>query len=489
LVLAAALSALDAGAAWNIEIVQPNDREIGSTASLSYDLVGNPSIAYMDHLADEIRVATRIGGNWSTETIDTISGTVHLRHAHDSTGKPAVLFIKKRGSVSFDLYYSEKVSGSWQTERIERGVRSGFLSLAFDGSDTPTVVYRDNNNKLVFASQPGSSWISEVVAANVEASWPSLAYDGTGAPAIAYTEDQTILKLAKKSGSSWSIETITTASVVLSQPDLVFDPTNGEATVLYRAVPCDTRLARKSGGTWQLEDVASGYSNSESLAYDSSGTPYVLYGNCDVNNELWVAHKSGGGWSSELVDTNAFDQSLGAKSLAIDGDDNPSFSYSKRAGVGAPSDLRFASKQGACIADADCDDSNDCTLDTCELGSGSCQYESIADNTSCDGVAGICCAGTCSTAVCRGDADCDDGDACSTDVCMSPDTCAAACENTFPGCGPSDGCCAPDCDAGNDPDCPDECVPTHSKEKGPRCNDDLDNDCDGLIDGADPDCQ
>jgi hypothetical protein len=32
------------------------------------------------------------------------------------------------------------------------------------------------------------------------------------------------------------------------------------------------------------------------------------------------------------------------------------------------------------------------------------------------------------------------------------------------------------------------CVPTHEKEKGPRCSDGLDNDCDGLIDGADPDC-
>lgn len=32
------------------------------------------------------------------------------------------------------------------------------------------------------------------------------------------------------------------------------------------------------------------------------------------------------------------------------------------------------------------------------------------------------------------------------------------------------------------------CVPTHNKEKGPRCSDGLDNDCDLLIDGADPDC-
>ncbi len=32
------------------------------------------------------------------------------------------------------------------------------------------------------------------------------------------------------------------------------------------------------------------------------------------------------------------------------------------------------------------------------------------------------------------------------------------------------------------------CVPTSNKEKGPRCSDGIDNDCDGLIDGADPDC-
>lgn len=32
------------------------------------------------------------------------------------------------------------------------------------------------------------------------------------------------------------------------------------------------------------------------------------------------------------------------------------------------------------------------------------------------------------------------------------------------------------------------CVPTSNKEKGPKCSDGIDNDCDGLIDGADPDC-
>jgi hypothetical protein len=46
-----------------------------------------------------------------------------------------------------------------------------------------------------------------------------------------------------------------------------------------------------------------------------------------------------------------------------------------------------------------------------------------------------------------------------------------------------------DCDGlidGDDPDCPQSCIPTESAEQS--CADGVDNDCDGLIDGDDPDC-
>jgi hypothetical protein len=46
--------------------------------------------------------------------------------------------------------------------------------------------------------------------------------------------------------------------------------------------------------------------------------------------------------------------------------------------------------------------------------------------------------------------------------------------------------CGPLCNQSNDLDC--ACVPTHSKEKRPRCRDNIDNDCDGLVDKVDPDC-
>jgi len=118
-----------------------------------------------------------------------------------------------------------------------------------------------------------------------------------------------------------------------------------------------------------------------------------------------------------------------------------------------------------CAVDSDCDDANDCTTDAC-IGE-ICEYTPLPDVTSCSG--GICCGGTC-TAPCVGDADCDDDDICTNDTCQFPGSCSAFCENL----------------PNNDPSC---CDPTHSNEKGPRCSDGLDNDCDGLIDCDDPDCK
>jgi hypothetical protein len=73
----------------------------------------------------------------------------------------------------------------------------------------------------------------------------------------------------------------------------------------------------------------------------------------------------------------------------------------------------------------------------------------------------------------------DDGFQC-TEILVTPEP--YCCGDAMCGGAEDSFSCALDC--GDPP----ACVPTHDKEKGPRCSDGLDNDCDGAIDGADPDC-
>jgi FtsP/CotA-like multicopper oxidase with cupredoxin domain len=117
--------------------------------------------------------------------------------------------------------------------------------------------------------------------------------------------------------------------------------------------------------------------------------------------------------------------------------------------------------------DNDCDGLTDCADDSCDT----------AVNGTCDtGDPGICGPGTFQ---CQGGAEtCVADTPAGTEGPSGDLTCSDGLDN--------------DCDGltdGNDPDCFDGgCVPTHNNEKGPRCSDTIDNDCDGLIDGADPDC-
>lgn len=97
----------------------------------------------------------------------------------------------------------------------------------------------------------------------------------------------------------------------------------------------------------------------------------------------------------------------------------------------------------SCAVDADCDDADACTVDVCQ--GGLCSYNAL----SCDD-SNACTFDSCVAGTCLFDAvTCDDGDPCSDDQCDAVNGCTFV----FPACGPSDGCCGPDCTATDDLDC------------------------------------
>lgn len=111
-----------------------------------------------------------------------------------------------------------------------------------------------------------------------------------------------------------------------------------------------------------------------------------------------------------------------------------------------------------CFADIDCDDGNECTVDTCDLGTNTCNPPANeVDGTSCDSDNGTCQAGTC-VDNCAGVV-CDDGNECTDDpacVSLGGATCPPPVNNDGNACTTcTSGTCA--CDAGACID--DICVP------------------------------
>jgi hypothetical protein len=109
----------------------------------------------------------------------------------------------------------------------------------------------------------------------------------------------------------------------------------------------------------------------------------------------------------------------------------------------------------ACAVDADCGNGSECAADVCVSGgtcAAACARAPAPEGSPCSG--GLCCGGLCAAPACAAAAGCDDGDACTVDACVAPGTCEAACVHTPLACGPRDGCCGSGCTGGSDPDCP-----------------------------------
>jgi cysteine-rich repeat protein len=170
---------------------------------------------------------------------------------------------------------------------------------------------------------------------------------------------------------------------------------------------------------------------------------------------------------------------------------------------------------GRCVHSlVSCDDGITCTRDECDPTVGCLRLpnDGLSCNdgnacTSADACAGTECRGTAIAGCCSSDADCEDGDPCTEDSCFLGSCrnpardCAVAnkclagfcnaaaqgsCETTEVSCDDSNVCTDDGCDAVSG------CthLPTLSPPEASEvsCADGADNDCDGTVDGADPDC-
>jgi hypothetical protein len=221
---------------------------------------------------------------------------------------------------------------------------ASYISMATNGIGTPYVAYRDagNGNKASAMKFDGTAW-SPVGAATgfsgAGAAYTSLAFNGSGTPYVAYQDASTTptnkATVMKFDGTNW----VTVGGAGFSGAAAVYTSlavnNSGTPYVAYQdasTTPINKATVMKFDGTNWVPVGGAGFSGAAaaytSLAFNSSGTPYVAYQDASSTpaNKVTVMKFDGTAWVT--VGTAGF--SAGAAtyvSLAVDGSGTPYVAY------------------------------------------------------------------------------------------------------------------------------------------------------------------
>jgi len=243
--------------AWTTEIV---DLDGGAMTSIAVDGGGVPHISYFS-TSNELKYAVWVGGgagncfcgsNWDCEAINGGLYGAYSSMALDSNANPHIAF----SSQMQELKYATKNGGSWTIETIDTTFPFTPLpfrgSIALDSADVPHVAYHDDGfSELKYAVRVGSggncgsddAWQCETILSGSRLSTPWLALDSSDNPHISYGASGE-LKYAVGAGA----ETPTTTPTAASTPTLTSTPTPTPTEIPEKTpTPSSTPTATPTG--------------------------------------------------------------------------------------------------------------------------------------------------------------------------------------------------------------------------------------------------
>lgn len=172
------------GDKWVSEIVASGGLILG--AQLALDSIGTPHIAF--DLSNRVHYATRDGGNWSFEVVDTtthIGSDDRILIAVDSNGLPHISY---RSSFDRNLLYARWDAGGWLIETVDTDSIGIGLSMVLGKDDYPRISHR-GRQCLKFAKWTGNEWKIEDIDCGDVHHESALALDSSGNPHISYQKE------------------------------------------------------------------------------------------------------------------------------------------------------------------------------------------------------------------------------------------------------------------------------------------------------------
>jgi flagellar hook capping protein FlgD len=164
-----------AGFSWMIESPTFFDGNMNNSVSLAMNSLGLPQIAFTDGF--DMEYVEKSGSVWTSSIITNTGEDCSL--ALDDLDNPHISF---HDDDTGDLMYATRAGGAWAIETVDTVGTATAIALAAGGS--PSIAYI-GSGQLRFAYRLGGTWTIEVVDAAAQG-FPSIDVDAQGRPHIAF---------------------------------------------------------------------------------------------------------------------------------------------------------------------------------------------------------------------------------------------------------------------------------------------------------------
>ena len=155
---------------WVVTEIGSGPIEYEWNVSLAVDPDGNPAVSYFDNNTQDLMFASRVGGEWTIETVASEGDVGRFSSlTFDTAGRPHISYFALPDTVA----YAVRSGGTWTVETVGTLPR---VVIAFEGARRIT----------------------------------DIAIDGAGVPHIAFT-DRDVVRLASRFGGAWQVEDVAAA--------------------------------------------------------------------------------------------------------------------------------------------------------------------------------------------------------------------------------------------------------------------------------------
>ena len=204
---------------WHIENLTDTLGQTYADVSIAVNIQGSPRIAYLAYPHGSLMYASRDGGRWQTEEIDSDPSAWPVLRL-DRNGEPRVLYTERPNFFTREKRYASRERGEWDIDILDQNISGQFYGFGLDLLGTPHIAFSRAgpdipDEEVVYITRDRSGWHEEPVVQGDLLQYADLAVSDNGVVGVSYApintgDEVTSIQYAVKGLSGWSPETVAT---------------------------------------------------------------------------------------------------------------------------------------------------------------------------------------------------------------------------------------------------------------------------------------